>query len=114
VIIVFIEQKALDDFRNSDGWESGMDGSVAVVEWGVGGSVDTTNIKDPIIGFVFCNKEFMFNLALESSKISKIKRRACLAGCKGKLMIESRYFKDSFSPCTHLGLILTEVSCLPL
>lgn len=74
VIIMFLEQKALEDFRKSDGWEAGVDGSVAVVEWGAGGSVDTTNIKDPIIGFVFGNKGLMFNLTLEGSKMSKIKR----------------------------------------
>jgi lipid-binding SYLF domain-containing protein len=74
VILLFLDSKALDDFRKSDGWEAGVDGSVAVVEWGAGGSVDTTNIKDPIIGFVFGNKGLMFNLTLEGSKMSKIKR----------------------------------------
>jgi lipid-binding SYLF domain-containing protein len=74
VILLFLDGKALDDFRKSDGWEAGVDGSVAVVEWGAGGSVDTTNIKDPIIGFVFGNKGLMFNLTLEGSKMSKIKR----------------------------------------
>jgi lipid-binding SYLF domain-containing protein len=74
VIIMFLDQRALTDFRKSDGWEIGVDGSVAVVEWGAGGSVDTTNIKDPIIGFVFENKGLMFNLTLEGSKMSKIER----------------------------------------
>jgi lipid-binding SYLF domain-containing protein len=74
VILLFMDGKALDAFRKSDGWEAGVDGSVAVVEWGAGGSVDTTNIKDPIIGFVFGNKGLMFNLTLEGSKMSKIKR----------------------------------------
>jgi len=74
VILLFMDGKALDDFRKSDGWEAGVDGSVAVVEWGTGGSIDTTNIKDPIIGFVFGNKGLMFNLTLEGSKMSKMKR----------------------------------------
>ena len=74
IILLFMDGKALDDFRKSDGWEAGVDGSVAVVERGTGGSIDTTNIKDPIIGFVFGNKGLMFNLTLEGSKMSKIKR----------------------------------------
>jgi lipid-binding SYLF domain-containing protein len=74
IILLFMDGKALEDFRKSDGWEAGVDGSVAVVEWGTGGSIDTTNIKDPIIGFVFGNKGLMFNLTLEGSKMSKIKR----------------------------------------
>jgi lipid-binding SYLF domain-containing protein len=74
VILMFLDSKALEDFRNSDGWEAGVDGSIAVVEWGAGESIDTTNIKDPIVGFVFGNKGLMFNLTLEGTKISKIKR----------------------------------------
>jgi len=74
VIIMFLDQQALADFRRSDGWEAGVDGSVALVEWGAGGFIDTTNIKDPIIGFVFGNKGLMFNLTLEGSKMSKIKK----------------------------------------
>jgi lipid-binding SYLF domain-containing protein len=74
VILIFLDSKALEDFRSSDGWEAGVDGSIAVVEWGAGESIDTTNIKDPIVGFVFGNKGLMFNLTLEGTKMSKIKR----------------------------------------
>jgi lipid-binding SYLF domain-containing protein len=74
VIIVFMENEALKKFRASQGWEAGVDGSVALVEMGTGGSIDTTNIKDPIIGFVFGNKGLMYNLTLEGSKYTKIVR----------------------------------------
>lgn len=74
VILVFMEDGALTDFRNSEGWEAGVDGSVALVEWGAGESIDTTNIKDPIVGFVFGNKGLMYNLTLEGSKFTKLKR----------------------------------------
>ncbi len=73
VIIVFMQEDALDKFRNSSGWEAGVDGSVALVELGAGGSIDTTNIKDPIVGFVFGNKGLMYNLTLEGTKITKLK-----------------------------------------
>jgi lipid-binding SYLF domain-containing protein len=72
VIIIFTEQAALKKFRSSDGWEAGVDGSVALIELGTGGSIDTTNINDPIIGFVFGNKGLMYNLTLEGSKFTKI------------------------------------------
>lgn len=74
VIIVFLNQKELKKFRKSDGWEAGVDGSVALVEMGAGTSIDTSNIKDPIVGFVFGNKGLMFNLTLEGSKFSKLER----------------------------------------
>jgi lipid-binding SYLF domain-containing protein len=74
VIILFLQQEALDNFRNSKGWEAGVDGSVALVKVGAGGSIDTTNIKDPIIGFVIGQKGLMFNVTLEGSKFTKIVR----------------------------------------
>ncbi len=72
VILVFLEKKALMDFRLSSGWKAGVDGSVALVKLGAGGSIDTANIKDPIVGFVFSNKGLMYNLTLEGSKFTKL------------------------------------------
>jgi lipid-binding SYLF domain-containing protein len=74
IIIVFMQDGALKKFRESKGWEAGVDGSIALVELGAGGTIDTTTIKDPIIGFVFGNKGLMFNLTLEGSKYTKIVR----------------------------------------
>jgi lipid-binding SYLF domain-containing protein len=74
VIVVFMQDGALKKFRESSGWEAGVDGSVALIELGAGGSIDTTNIKNPIVGFVFGNKGLMYNLTLEGSKYTKIVR----------------------------------------
>jgi lipid-binding SYLF domain-containing protein len=74
IVLVFLEKKALSDFRKSDGWKAGVDGSVALVEWGAGEDINTIDIKDPIVGFVFSNKGLMFNLTLEGSKFTKISR----------------------------------------
>jgi lipid-binding SYLF domain-containing protein len=74
VILVFMQDDALKKFRNSQGWEAGVDGSVALIELGAGGTIDTTKIRDPIVGFVFGNKGLMYNLTLEGSKYTKIVR----------------------------------------
>lgn len=74
VIIVFMTQAALDGFRRVAGWKVGIDGSVALVTVGVGGSIDTSKIASPIVGFIFDGKGLMYNLTLEGSKISKISR----------------------------------------
>jgi lipid-binding SYLF domain-containing protein len=74
VVLVFLAEKALADFRKSDGWKAGVDGSVALVEWGVGEDINTVDIKDPIIGFVFSNKGLMYNLTIEGSKFTKLVR----------------------------------------
>jgi lipid-binding SYLF domain-containing protein len=73
-IIVFMQEDALQKFRASKGWEAGVDGSVTLVNVGAAGTIDTTNIKDPIVGFVFGNKGLMADLSLTGSKYTKIVR----------------------------------------
>ncbi|MDT8370390.1 MAG: YSC84-related protein [Gammaproteobacteria bacterium] len=72
VVVIFMTNDALKSFQNSDGWKAGVDGSVAVVEWGAAEDINTIDIKDPILGFVFSNKGLMYNLTLEGSKFTKL------------------------------------------
>jgi len=74
IIIVFLSGQSLDKFRKSEGWEVGVDGSVALIKVGAGGSIDSTNIKDPIVAFVFGQKGLMYNLTLEGSKFTKLNK----------------------------------------
>jgi lipid-binding SYLF domain-containing protein len=71
-IIVFLDPKALEKFRLSDGWEIGVDASVTVITIGAGGAIDATQLNQPIVAFVFDSKGLMYNLSLEGSKISEI------------------------------------------
>jgi len=73
-IILFMTDEALDSFRNSDGWEAGVDGSVALIEFGAAEEISTNSIQDPIIGFILSNRGLMYNLTFEGSKMSKIER----------------------------------------
>jgi len=74
IIIVFMQEDALQKFQASQGWEAGVDGSVTLVDIGAAGTLDTTTIKDPIVGFVFGNKGLMADLSLTGSKYTKIVR----------------------------------------
>jgi lipid-binding SYLF domain-containing protein len=74
-IILFMEDGALEGFRSSEGWEVGVDGSVALATLGAGGQIDTKTLNQPIIGFIFGNKGLMYNLTLEGSKLSKINKK---------------------------------------
>lgn len=73
-IYLFMNYEALDSFKSNDGWEVGLDGSVAIIDMGGGKSLDPKTIKDPIVGFILSNKGFMANLTVEGTKISKIER----------------------------------------
>ena len=72
IVIAFMTQDALNKFRNSSGWKVGVDGSVALVDLGAGKTIDTSNVKDPVVGFIFGSKGLMYNLTLEGSKITKL------------------------------------------
>jgi lipid-binding SYLF domain-containing protein len=73
-VVMFMTENALDIFRNSDGWEAGVDGSVALVEFGAGGEISSNSAQSPIIGFIFSNKGLMYNLTFEGSKMTRIER----------------------------------------
>lgn len=72
IVIAFMTPESLDKFRASDGWKAGVDGSVALIDIGAGKAIDTANVKDPVVGFVFGSKGLMYNLTLEGTKITKV------------------------------------------
>ncbi|NCF71986.1 MAG: hypothetical protein GWP67_00655 [Gammaproteobacteria bacterium] len=72
IVIAFMTKESLQKFRNSSGWKVGVDGSVALIDLGAGKTIDSTNIKDPVVGFIFGSKGLMYNLTLEGSKFSKL------------------------------------------
>jgi lipid-binding SYLF domain-containing protein len=72
LIILFYDDDAMDDFIYSSGWQVGVDGSVAIWDMGAGGSLDSTESQDPIVGFVFGHKGLIAGLSLEGTKFTKI------------------------------------------
>jgi len=74
VVIVFMTEQALNQFRSTHGWKVGVDGSVVIVTIGAGGSVDSNKITSPVVGFILDPKGLMYNLTLEGSKISRISK----------------------------------------
>ena len=74
VVIVFLEQDALDKFQKSEGWKVGVDGSVAVITIGAGTALDSSKLNQPIVGFILDQKGLMYNLTLEGSKFTKLNK----------------------------------------
>jgi len=72
LVVLFFDDDAMDDFLYSSGWQAGVDGSVALGNMGVGGSIDTTESQDPIVGFVFGHKGIIAGLSIEGTKFTKI------------------------------------------
>ncbi|MDZ7768698.1 MAG: YSC84-related protein [Woeseia sp.] len=72
IVIAFMTEESLNKFRNSNGWKAGVDGSVALIDIGAGKTIDSQNVKDPVVGFIFGSKGLMYNLTLEGSKFTKL------------------------------------------
>jgi lipid-binding SYLF domain-containing protein len=74
VVIMFMTPYALAEFQRVHGWKVGVEGSVAIINVGAGGSVDSSHVTSPVVGFIFDNRGLMYNLTLEGAKISRIYR----------------------------------------
>lgn len=74
IVIAFMTRDALTRFRNSEGWRVGVDGSVALIDLGAGKTIDSDNVRDPVVGFIYGSKGLMYNLTLEGTKFTKIDR----------------------------------------
>ena len=72
IIIAFMTDEVLTAFRASQGWEAGVDGNIALIDLGAGGRVDTTTMRDPIVGFVFDVKGLIADVSLKGAKITKL------------------------------------------
>jgi len=73
-IILFMTQEARDGFRRSQNWQAGVDGSIAIVRTGAAKSIDTDNLREPIMGFIFDGQGLMFDLSLKGNKYWKISK----------------------------------------
>ena len=74
LIIAFMTEEALKKFRESEGWEAGVDANIAVIKVGAGGEVSTTTVPDPVVGFVFDTKGLMADISLKGAKFTKLKK----------------------------------------
>jgi lipid-binding SYLF domain-containing protein len=74
IIIAFMTDDALNGFKKVKGWEIGVDGNVALITIGGGKRLDTTTLRDPIVGFVFDAKGLVVDLSLKGAKFTRIKK----------------------------------------
>jgi lipid-binding SYLF domain-containing protein len=71
-IIMFMTAEALDNFRNSSGWEAGANAQVTMIDEGKAADIDAVLRSTPVVAFVFGQKGLMGDLSVEGSKITKL------------------------------------------
>lgn len=72
IIILFMTDQALNDFRNSNGWTAGVDATVAVATIGATGTIDTSTMNEPVVAFVLTNAGLMAGVSVEGTKIQPL------------------------------------------
>lgn len=72
IIFAFMNQGALDDFTNSQGWSAGADATVALVTVGANGNIDTSTATSPVEAIVLTNAGLMAGVSLEGVKVSRL------------------------------------------
>lgn len=74
LVILFMNDNILSDFRHSDGWEFGVNAAAALVTVGLDGRINSYTTNEPILVFVVSQKGLMYNLTLEGYKLTRIKK----------------------------------------
>ena len=72
VVIAFMTEDLLDSFQNNPGWKVGLDGHITIIDKGLTQSIDSDNILDPVVAFVFDSRGLMYSLTLEGSVFTKL------------------------------------------
>ena len=73
VIFAFMTNEALKKFRDSKGWEAGVDGSVALIKLGAGDSaISAMKNNESIVAFVFDVKGLMADMSFRGAKFNKL------------------------------------------
>jgi lipid-binding SYLF domain-containing protein len=73
IVILFMRVEPLEQFQASKGWEVGIDGNVALANFGSGNRVNFITTNEPIIGFVVDANGLMADVSLKGAKFTKIK-----------------------------------------
>ena len=72
IFLLFMTEESLQQFRDANGWETGLDANVAFMKYGAGVREDTTTTQEPIIGFVIDAKGLMADFSFKGAKFTKI------------------------------------------
>ncbi len=70
-VLMFMSPEVLEKFRSSNGFEVGVDGGVTVIDADVGTKINTSNLQNDIVAFVFGSSGLAGGVALDGTKYTK-------------------------------------------
>jgi len=72
LVILFMTDRAIKKFRDSQGWEAGVDAQITLIDVGASGSVNNIVSRHPVVGFVFGEKGLLAGVSVKGAKFTKI------------------------------------------
>jgi lipid-binding SYLF domain-containing protein len=72
IVFLFMTEESLSRFRSTDGWSAGGDASVAVLQIGANGNLDTSTATGQVNAFVLTNQGLMAGASLEGTKVTRL------------------------------------------
>lgn len=72
IIIGFMTDEVLKEFRENAGWKLGVDANLALEKSGKGDKIDTDEVKDPIVAFAFDVSGLLIDVSLKGLKFTRI------------------------------------------
>jgi len=76
IIILFMDQNALNKFESRRDWTVGVDGTITLVTLGVGATANSIKSNQPVLGFVVGQTGLMGGISLQGSKFIKLQPAA--------------------------------------
>lgn len=74
ILIFFMTDNSLKNFKTSEGWKVGADATVTLITVGANGEIDSETLKKPIIAFVIGQKGLMAGISLEGAKVTRLEK----------------------------------------
>jgi lipid-binding SYLF domain-containing protein len=74
LILIFMQEKALDHFRKNSDWTAGFDAGVTYIDTSKEKYADVFTIKGPVVAFVLGERGLMVDASIEGVKFSKMEK----------------------------------------
>jgi len=75
LILLFMQDEALQHFQASSDWTAGFDGAVTFIDTGKEGYTDTVAMNNPVIAYVFGERGLMLDASIEGTKFSRMEKQ---------------------------------------
>jgi len=72
MLVAFLSDISLNNFIRSNGWESGIDTTLTISNWGESKNICSISYEKPIVIFIYSEKGFMISVNINGTKFRRI------------------------------------------